>query len=182
MQKTLDYYLSLDYPVEIRRIDDNLGGGYIASIPSLGAQSFVGDGDTPQEAYENLQAAKKEIFEEYLEAGVHIPEPEDVSEYEGYSGKLVVRMPRELHARLSNAAKRNDTSLNQYIVYALSSFEAKVNMVEEIKELISSTDTCRTTTSSYRVTTPKFMISQEPTRQFIYKGNEVFLGVERQCS
>lgn len=134
MEKTLEYYMSLDYPVEIRRIDDSLGGGYVASIPSLGSQAFVGDGETPQEAYENLHAAKQEIFAEYIEQGVPIPEPVAESEYEDYSGKLVVRMPRELHGRLAAAAKRNDTSLNQFIVYALSSFAAKWDVVQEIKQ------------------------------------------------
>ena len=132
MQNTLEYYLSLDYPVEIRRIDEGLGGGYMASIPTLGSQAFVGDGETPQEAYENLQAAKREIFTDYLEHGVAIPEPVEEADYERYSGKLVVRMPRELHARLAAAAKRNDTSLNQFILYTLSSFEAKWSVVQEV--------------------------------------------------
>jgi len=136
MKKTLDYYLTLDYPVETRRIDTSLGGGYVASIPTLGSQAFVGDGETPQEAYENLQAAKKEIFAEYLQEGVAIPEPVDQLEYEDYSGKLVLRMPRQLHARLAAAAKRNDTSLNQFIVYALGAFEAKWSTLQEVRQAL----------------------------------------------
>ena len=136
MQKTLEHYLSLDYPVEIRRIEESLGGGYVASIPTLGSQALVGDGETPQEAYENLQAAKKEIFAEYLQEGVAIPEPVDESEYEDYSGKLVLRMPRELHARLAAAAKQNDVSLNQFIVYALGAFEAKWSTLQEVKQAL----------------------------------------------
>ena len=136
MKKTLDYYLTLDYPVETRRIDTSLGGGYVASIPTLGSQAFVGDGETPQEAYENLQAAKKEIFAEYLQEGVAIPEPVDQMEYEDYSGKLVLRMPRQLHARLAAAAKRNDTSLNQFIVYALGAFEAKWSTLQEVRQAL----------------------------------------------
>jgi predicted HicB family RNase H-like nuclease len=133
--KALNYYLALDYPVEIKRIDENLGGGYLASIPCLGSQAFVGDGDTPQEAYDNLMTAKAEIFEDYLQSGVQIPKPPDVSQYEDYSGKLVLRMPRELHARLSLAARANDASLNQFIVYALSSFEAKWDVLADMKAL-----------------------------------------------
>lgn len=137
MQKTLEYYLSLDYPVEIRRIDDSLGGGYAASIPSLGSYAFVGDGETPQEAYEDLQAAKKEIFEDWLKEGLPIPEPVAESEYEDYSGKLMLRLPRELHAKLAARAKRNDASLNQFIVYALGSFEAGVDAVEQATQAAS---------------------------------------------
>ena len=141
MEKTLDYYMSLDYPVEIRRIDESLGGGYVATIPSLGAQAFVGDGETPQEAYENLQAAKKEIFAEYLQVGVAIPEPVVEPAYEDYSGKLMLRLPRELHAKLAVAAKRNETSLNQFIVYALSSFEAKWDVFSQVKRALATTST-----------------------------------------
>ncbi|OFX17979.1 MAG: hypothetical protein A2Z18_07855 [Armatimonadetes bacterium RBG_16_58_9] len=106
MRKTLEYYLSLDYPVEIRRIHETLGGGYVASIPGLGSQGFVGDGETPQEAYENLQAAKREIFAEYLEQGVAIPEPVEEADYEQYSGKLVVRMPREVQRTIQEVTRR----------------------------------------------------------------------------
>lgn len=135
MNKELDYYLALDYPVEIKKIDDDFGGGYLASISCLGSQAFVGDGETPQEAYDNLMAAKAEIFTDYIQSGVKIPEPLDVSQYEDYSGRLVLRMPRELHARLSLAAKANDTSLNQFIVYALSNFEAKWDVLADMKAL-----------------------------------------------
>lgn len=146
MERTLEYYLSLDYPVEIRRIEESLGGGYVASISSLGSQAFVGDGDTPQEAYENLQAAKAEIFAEYVEQGLAIPEPVVQAEYEDYSGKLMLRMPRELHARLAAAAKQNDTSLNQFILYALSSFEGKCALTQEVREVLAKVQrtSCRT--------------------------------------
>jgi hypothetical protein len=37
------------------------------------------------------------------------------------SGKVLLRMPRRLHAQLAQSAKQEDVSLNQYIVYLLSS-------------------------------------------------------------
>lgn len=136
MAKTLDYYTSVDYPVVLRRIPDDLGGGYEASIPYLGAQSFVGCGDSPQEAYENLQAAKGEIFAEYLDEGISIPEPPSEEEYEDYSGKFNVRMPRELHARVVASAERNGVSLNQYVVYALTTFDSQSSVVDTLKEIV----------------------------------------------
>jgi len=122
MNKDLDYYLSLEYPAEIRHFTQEDGGGYQATIPILGRGSFVGHGDTPEEAYNNLQECKKEIFEELLSAGVEIIEPptEDIDEY---SGKFIARIPRELHRDLVEAAKLSGTSLNQYIVYALTRFK-----------------------------------------------------------
>lgn len=138
MAKTLEYYASLDYPVVVRRIPDDLGGGYEASIPSLGAQSFAGCGDSPQEAYDNLQVAKREIFAEYLDEGISIPEPPSHEEYEDYSGKFNVRMPSELHARLVASAERNGVSLNQYVVYALTTFDSQSSLVDRLKEIVGT--------------------------------------------
>jgi RNA polymerase sigma-B factor len=39
----------------------------------------------------------------------------------GYSGRILVRMPSELHAQLAQAAEREDMSLNRYVNDALSS-------------------------------------------------------------
>lgn len=39
----------------------------------------------------------------------------------GYSGRILVRMPSELHAQLADAAQREDVSLNRYVNEALSS-------------------------------------------------------------
>lgn len=43
-----------------------------------------------------------------------------MQELEGYSGKLLIRIPRELHKALAQEAKANGVSLNQYAVYKLS--------------------------------------------------------------
>ena len=121
MAKELNYYLSLDYPVEIRHLSDSEGGGYMASIPCLGAGSFLGDGDSPEQAYKNLQKCKKEIFEELIAQDIEIPEPPSFDQAcIAYSGKFTIRMPKELHCRLATAAAENNSSLNQYIIYKLS--------------------------------------------------------------
>ena len=39
----------------------------------------------------------------------------------GYSGRILVRMPSELHEQLAQAAEREDVSLNRYVTEALSS-------------------------------------------------------------
>ena len=37
-----------------------------------------------------------------------------------YSGKLMLRIPKELHRELAEAAKANGVSLNQYALYKLA--------------------------------------------------------------
>ena len=52
--------------------------------------------------------------------------PEDDTDTEGaptskeYSGKISLRVPKELHRKLMESAKENGVSLNQFIVYKLA--------------------------------------------------------------
>lgn len=133
MNKKLSHYLKLDYKMEILRIPDNLGGGYNASIPQLGRKLFLGDGETLEEALEDLERTKKEIFADYLKKGIPIPGP--VIDEEKPSGKLVVRMPKNLHAKLAEAAQSNNVSLNHYIVSLLSENYSIERLSKEVSEL-----------------------------------------------
>ena len=118
MKKTLEYYMNLNYPIQIFKIPDDEGGGYSASIPILGEYAFLGDGDTIEEAIENLNEVKEALFKEYLEDGIYINEPDE--EEQEYSGRFLVRIPKKLHRDLVCQAKENDISLNQFVVYLLT--------------------------------------------------------------
>lgn len=131
---SLQYYLSLDYPVEIRRIPDDLGGGYNACIRELGKYAFSGDGETIAEAIADLEEVKEILFEEYLEKGILIPEP--VSEEEkSYSGRFVLRLPVSLHRELAEKAEQNDTTLNQYCIHLLSQQAAVSGIQDKLEQL-----------------------------------------------
>lgn len=119
MNKNLEYYLNLEYPIEIKKLKDEDGGGFLATIPLLGRNVFLGDGETIEEALENLNETKKDWFEIYLKEGIEIKEPEEIETRE-YSGRLLLRIPKNLHRDLDNNAKQNDISLNQYLIYLLS--------------------------------------------------------------
>lgn len=45
---------------------------------------------------------------------------EAYKEQREYSGKLMLRIPKELHKQLVEAAKENGVSLNQYALYKLA--------------------------------------------------------------
>ncbi len=45
---------------------------------------------------------------------------EEYKEQRAYSGKLMLRIPKDLHRELAEAAKKNGVSLNQYAVYKLA--------------------------------------------------------------
>lgn len=135
--KDLEYYMSLDYPVEIKRISAEDGGGYLASIPSLGRYTFVADGETPQKAYEELEEVKRMVFAQLLEEGLPIPEPPSAEE-DAYSGKFLVRMPKRLHGKLAEQAKQEGISLNQYIVHLLSEQSKEDSFRDMVEGLVES--------------------------------------------
>ena len=118
MTKTLAFYMALDYKIEIQAIPKDEGGGYEASIPQLGRYAFVGQGNTPIEALEDLEETKKEYFIEFLEKEIDIPEPD--SPKKEFRGEFLFRMPKILHEELYNSAKLNKISLNQYMLFLLT--------------------------------------------------------------
>lgn len=132
MKKDLEYYLNLPYSIKVCRIPDSEGGGYEARIPELGEYAIIGDGDTPEEAISSLEQVKKERFNAYLTEGITIPEPETES---NFSGKFVLRLDSRLHKSLSNGAKEQGVSLNQYIKTLLEDHNKNVDIVKEIKLL-----------------------------------------------
>jgi antitoxin HicB len=110
--RSLKDYLALNYPVTLYRDEE---GDYIAEIGDL--QGCVTHGSTSSEALESLEQAKRVWMESRLAAGLEIPKPR---RNEDYSGKMLLRMPRYLHQRLSQNASAEGVSLNQYLVALLS--------------------------------------------------------------
>lgn len=69
--------------------------------------------ETPQEAAQRMEA-------EAMDDGTAVSLSDFQQELEGYSGRLVLRLPRSLHRRLKEAAAVEGVSLNQYLLYKLS--------------------------------------------------------------
>ena len=111
MNKQLEYYLELDYPIIIKKLKELDGGGYFAEIPDL--PGCYSDGETPQEAYDNIQDAKKCWLEVAIEKEYDIALPN--IDNEEYSGKFTLRIPKTLHKQLAKTSKEEGISLNQYI-------------------------------------------------------------------
>ncbi|NPV12708.1 MAG: hypothetical protein HPY57_13055 [Ignavibacteria bacterium] len=73
--KRIAYYLNLRYPVRIKKIPENEGGGYCAWIPTFGENCLVADGQTWNQAIDNLNKLKEAYIIELFEKGEKIPEP-----------------------------------------------------------------------------------------------------------
>lgn len=108
-----DLIAKFKYPVEIFWSDED--EGYIATVPDLPGCSAWGE--TEEEAVHEIQEAAQAWIEAATNGGRDIPEP---SLEANFSGKFVVRVPKKLHAELSRGAKMQGVSLNQYVLYLLS--------------------------------------------------------------
>lgn len=108
------------YPAQVFWSDED--EGFIARAPDLpGCSAF---GETQEEAIDELQSAIEAWVEAANAAGNLIPAPSSPASETAYSGKVLLRMPKSLHARLAEGAKSEGVSLNSHIVCLLASSSA----------------------------------------------------------
>ena len=92
--------------------------GFIAEAPDLPGCSAWGV--TEAEAAREAQDAIAAWLQANAAAGRAAPAPSTVEPLSAYSGKFLVRVPRNLHARLAREAKAQGVSLNQWAANKLA--------------------------------------------------------------
>ncbi len=97
----------LNYPVSIRPLTKEEGGGYLVEVLDL--PGCMADGETPQEAFTEVLSAIESWIKTAEEFGDPVPKP---STSEKYSGQWRLRVPKSLHAALALKAKEESVSLN----------------------------------------------------------------------
>ena len=120
MEKTIEYYLSLPYRMEI--VPDMIEGGYTAFYPDL--PGCLTCSETLEGIIANALDAKKAWLAAAIEDGVYIADPSNDQDLSEYSGQFKLRMPKSLHRSLSVNAKKEGISMNQYCVYLLAKNDA----------------------------------------------------------
>ena len=113
MNKDLDYYMGLNYKVEV--YEDKDEGGYALSCPEL--RGCITSAETIEDGLIMLEDAKRCWLSACIEDGIPIPEPVGVN---GYSGQFKLRIPKSLHKKLAERSKLEGISMNQYCLYLLS--------------------------------------------------------------
>jgi antitoxin HicB len=103
------------YPIVLAEAANGDGPGWIATVEEL--PGCEARGPTPESAAAGMSDAVERWVREARAAGREVPPPGAAA---AHSGRLLVRMPRSLHAELVRASDREGTSLNAYIVAALS--------------------------------------------------------------
>ena len=136
----LEDYLNLDYAIEVEIISPEDGGGILMYMPELGKDSCLGDGENFDEAYKNLKKSQQSIITYALEKGIDIPLPAKI-QYEDFSGKFLMRLPKELHYRLALEAKDNGISLNSWVNYLLTKASGNID-IKKICDTIDKKFSC----------------------------------------
>ena len=113
--KKVKKYLELPYSFIVNMVNDESGKYYVARVLEL--DGLIGIGDTYEGAIIDLKKAMESYVETKIANNVPIPKPIESNEY---SGKFVLRLPKSLHKLLSERAKNEGVSLNQYALYKLS--------------------------------------------------------------
>jgi predicted RNase H-like HicB family nuclease len=116
------------YPVSIKWSDED--GGYIATVP--GVRGLSAFGESAPEALSELKIAADGYFRSLKKAGKPMPIFDKVAPF---SGQLRLRMPKSLHAELSQAAANEGISLNTYLVMLLSKKQAERDLLEKLRSV-----------------------------------------------
>ncbi len=89
-------------------------GGYDAKV--LEFPGCFAQGDTADEAMEELDAAMRLWTEEVIKASQPVPEPMQAA---SYGGRVLFRLPKSWHRACSQLAQADGVSLNQWIMGAV---------------------------------------------------------------
>jgi antitoxin HicB len=122
----IEHYLSLEYPYTVAPDD----GAFFIRFPDLpGCMTQV-------ENAAEIGAMAEEIRRLWLKTafdqGLSIPEPAMQSEF---SGRFVVRVPKQLHKDLVTAARQQVMSLNAYVIYLLAERNATARVASQLDDL-----------------------------------------------
>lgn len=94
---------------------DEAGNYFSARV--LEFDGCIATGESWGEAHDAIYEVLEGFIEDMLVDGEAIPEPVGDDQF---SGNLRIRMPKSLHRNLSQAAKLEGVSLNQYLINKLS--------------------------------------------------------------
>lgn len=112
------------YQVNISPLGEEDGGGFKAHYKEL-ALSVSGYGATQAEALADLEdLALDGLADEDLTS---FPAPLGEAPWADYSGRVTLRMPKMLHAKVNRQAEEQGVSLNQWICHILESATTAVD-------------------------------------------------------
>lgn len=109
--QTVEEYMALPYRIELIPSEE---GGYVVSMPEL--PGCLSQGETVEDALEMIRDAQFSWLTVALKHEDTIPLPRG----EDYSGRFLVRVPKEVHRDLAHLAEGQDISLNLLVATILA--------------------------------------------------------------
>jgi len=106
-------------------------GGYSAEI--LEFPGCYSQGETAEEAIQNVEEAARNWIEATLASGKPIPDPS--TDYE-HGGKIALRLPRSLHRQAMRLAERDGVSLNHWLTTAIAARIGAEDLCNRLAERI----------------------------------------------
>lgn len=138
--KQLTRYLTLNYRLQIRKVDKHEKPFFEATTRELDPLTFYGVGDSIQEAVDSLEEVKVTMFAYYLENGIEIPVPEKEPDRLP-SGRFVLRIPPKLHKKLIDLASGQGQSLNNLVTGIIERFITLSAAMSEVRTMLGSKGT-----------------------------------------
>lgn len=108
------------YAIQVSALSEEDGGGFQALFPPL-ARSVVGYGLTLSGAITDLQTMIPTFLDLLEETDQTLPEIAVEKDWDEFSGKFNVRVPKSLHAQLVTLAEDQGISLNSLVQTILTS-------------------------------------------------------------
>lgn len=128
----LDQYLSMSWHFSIKPSEWEGEKGYWAWVSELPNCSTFGA--TQSEALSTVAQLLPAYLKAAIESNSSIPTPEGRElEADEVGGTIVLRLPKSLHLGLKHAAQTENTSLNQFALYALTKMVYQTTMPDTMR-------------------------------------------------
>ena len=177
--KDFEYYMKLNYPIKYWEDED----GFFIEIPDLpGCMTFCDNFDQINKMAED---AKRLWIQSRLEKNLEVPEPR---RDEDFSGKILLRLTKNLHRILSSQAGREGVSLNQHMLSLLSSkssaMEAENKLTESIAELAKTITEIKEVQQGWASLISNLNYTPEPDTTVRYFGGSSYIqtGLSKQLN
>lgn len=130
------------YTATVKPLENGDGTGFVARYNELGLTAR-GIGETPALALADLEELCLDTLGGF-DLG-DLPSPESPKSWDDFSGRVTLRVPKMLHAKLTRHAELQGVSLNQWICQILESastavdagWEFGISTQSSVKELYS---------------------------------------------
>jgi len=112
-----------DYTLVIYEVSEELYSAiperrFVAFLKEIPEPSLHSYGGTQLDALRNLKAQFEDLRSELKDSNKELPRPQG-RDLEEYSGRLLLRLPAQIHRRIKESAEEEGISINSYIVNKL---------------------------------------------------------------